>query len=148
MNGDILFQIVLLNLIVHYLLLVSRLSSNKTSFESPDNFYHEVPRLSVILPSRSPSYRRHSATTITSNVSSNSLAPYLRSINLTNGLQYKPTKSYTKSQISCSTNESDDDGYGSLISSNYTLSRSSSSCLAFDGNENFSEQQFEVNTSK
>jgi hypothetical protein len=41
-------------------------------------------------------------------------------------LQFGPTRVCTKSQISCSTNESDD-GYVSLPSSNRTLSRSSSS---------------------
>jgi hypothetical protein len=52
----------------------------------------------------------------------------------------------TKKQISCTTNESDDDGYGSLSSSNRTLSMSSSS-ISSELFEATTDQQREDNSS-
>ncbi|CAF4108110.1 unnamed protein product [Rotaria magnacalcarata] len=96
-----------------------------------------------------PFYRRHSATSISNTIlCSPSLSPFIRSIHLTTGIHDYQSSLYRKSQISCSTNESDDDGYGSLVSSNYTLSRSPSSCVASDFYEGFTEYPSENNSLK
>ncbi|CAF2542841.1 unnamed protein product [Rotaria sp. Silwood2] len=125
-----------------------RSPSNKTSFESPDNFYREQSRSTeTTLSSSVPAYRRHSATSITHTIRPlSSLNPFIRSINFTTGLHYRQPPICAKSQISCSTIESDDDGYGSLISSNYTLSRSASSCVTSDFYECSTDHQFENNS--
>jgi hypothetical protein len=59
-----------------------------------------------------------------------SSSPFLHSIYFPTGLHFRRPSFSTKTQTSCSPNESDDDGYGSLVSSNLTLSRSSSSIFS------------------
>ncbi|CAF1176127.1 unnamed protein product [Rotaria sordida] len=126
---------------------ISRSSSNKISFESPDNFYRKQSLSEMTLSPSVPVYRRHSATSITQKILPlSSLNPFLRSINFTTGFHYHQRPICTKTQISCSTNESDDDGYGSLISSNRTLSRSASSCITSDFYECSIDHQFESNS--
>ncbi|CAF3742732.1 unnamed protein product [Rotaria socialis] len=128
---------------------LARSHSNQTSFESPDNFYHDIHQSDMIESSLVPFYRRHSATSISKTIlCSPSLSPFARSIHLTTGIHDYQSSLYRKSQISCSTNESDDDGYGSLVSSNYTLSRSPSSCVTSDFYEGFTEYPSENNSSK
>ena len=53
-----------------------------------------------------------------------------------------------RTQISCCTNESDDDGYGSLLSGNRTLSRSSSSANCSEFGEYSPDQPEETNRSR
>ncbi|CAF2092131.1 unnamed protein product [Rotaria magnacalcarata] len=128
---------------------IARSHSNQTSFESPDNFYHDIHQSDMIESTSVPVYRRHSATSISNTIlCSPSLSPFIRSIHLTTGIHDYQSSLYRKSQISCSTNESDDDGYGSLVSSNYTLSRSPSSCVASDFYEGFTEYPSENNSLK
>ncbi|CAF1283232.1 unnamed protein product [Adineta ricciae] len=105
--------------------VVIRSLSNKTSFDSPDEFYKQMHQ-SEMMTSMSPFRRRRSSTP---------------EPNMT---QFRSTTACTKSQISCSTNESDDDGYGSLSSSNRTLSSSSLS-VSSELFEATSEQQREDN---
>ncbi len=69
------------------------------------------------------------------------LSPFVRSMNVTTGLNIRRTSNCTKTQISFATNESDDDGYGSLGSGNLTLSRSSSSI--FSDLCEYSDHQYE-----
>jgi len=61
-------------------------------------------------------------------------------IYFTDGHQFRPAPVCTKTQLSCSTNESDDDGYGSIGSSNRVLSRSSSS-ISTESLESTTDQQ-------
>ena len=68
--------------------------------------------------------------------------PYLL-LYISDVLLFHPTPICTKTQISCSTNESDDDGgYGSLSSSDRDLSASSSS-IASEPLEFSADQQRE-----
>jgi hypothetical protein len=109
--------------------VVIRSLSNKTMFDTPDEFYRQMNQSDVISLS-SPSVHSscanspESGTIPTINHRRNSsqssmfvclVADYARSV---------PDKS-TEIHGSISTNESDDDGYGSLSSSNRTLSFSS-----------------------
>jgi hypothetical protein len=71
---------------------------------------------------------------------------YFSVIHFPDDHQFRPTDVCTKSQISCSTNESDDDGYGSLSSSNRTLSVSTSS-ISSEPFEGISDQQRDDNSS-
>jgi predicted small lipoprotein YifL len=79
--------------------------------------------------------------------SSSSLSPFLRSVHFTTGVHFHRIPICTKTQISCTTNESDDDGYASVESSNRTLSRSSSS-ISSDFNECSSDHQHENSSSR
>lgn len=67
-----------------------------------------------------------SPSTISSHRSNTTRSP----LSLNPFFHFRRTSFSTKTQISCLTNESDDDGYGSLISSNRTLSRSPSSIFS------------------
>jgi len=63
-------------------------------------------------------------------------------------LQFQAVPADTKQQISCSTNESDnDDGYGSLSSSNRTLSISTTS-LSSESFESVNDPPREDNSSE
>jgi hypothetical protein len=75
-----------------------------------------------------------------------SLNPFLRSIHVSTGVHLHRSLVYTKTQMSCITNESDDDGYGSLESTNRTVSRSSSP-VSSDFYECPSDHQYENNFS-
>jgi len=90
--------------------VVIRSLSNKTSFDTPDEFYQQM---------------RHENMTPLSPLSldTSRSSTDLGSMNEA----FKPVPVCEKRQISCSTNETEDDGYGSLSSSNRTLSISSSS---------------------
>ncbi|CAF3389877.1 unnamed protein product [Rotaria sp. Silwood1] len=126
--------------------IFARSHSNRTSFESPDDFYREQSRSELTLSSSVPVNRRHSATSITHTIRPlSSLTPFLRSTKSTNGFRYYQLQLSTKSEISCSTNESEDDGYGSLIASDYTFSRSTSSCGTADFYECPIDHQFDNN---
>jgi hypothetical protein len=108
--------------------VVIRSLSNKTSFDSPDDFYRQMHESVASSDSPNMFHRRHSSTPETSTVGNSSFSSVLPSlINFADSHQFSPVPACTKTQISCSTNESDDDGYGSLSSSNRTLSISSSS---------------------
>jgi hypothetical protein len=89
-------------------IVVIRSFSNKSVYDSPAEFFQQMQQLETSRSSPISFHQRHSSTPESTN------------------LQFGPTRVCTKSQISCSTNESDD-GYVSLPSSNRTLSRSSSS---------------------
>lgn len=116
---------------------MTRSSSNHTSFESPDNFYHGTNESEMNESTLIPSYRRHSATSVANTT------PYsfVRSINFNDSTMYR------KSQISCSTTETDDDGYGSLVCSNDILSRSPSSCVTSEFSEILPDNQYESSPS-
>ncbi|CAF0818483.1 unnamed protein product [Rotaria sordida] len=106
--------------------VVIRSLSNKTTFESSDDFYRQMYQSE--LPS----------------APSKLLQRRMSSSSESNRHQYRVTSISTKTQLSCSTNESDDDGYSSLASSNRTLSISSSS-LTSELFEATTEQQREEN---
>ncbi|UJR35506.1 hypothetical protein I4U23_028260 [Adineta vaga] len=105
--------------------VVIRSLSNKTSFESPDDFYQQMHQ-SAMTTSMSPFHRRHSSTPES------------------NDPQFRGTNTCTRTQLSCSTTESDDDGYCSLSSSNRTLSSSSLS-VSSELFESINDQQREDN---
>ncbi|CAF2380997.1 unnamed protein product [Rotaria sp. Silwood2] len=89
--------------------VVIRSLSNKIPFESPDDFYRQMRQLEApSTPSKLFQRRMNSSPE-------------------SNRHQFHLTSVCTKTQLSCSTNESDDDGYNSLSSSNPALSISSSS---------------------
>ena len=70
-----------------------------------------------------------------------------RSLNLINGCHFRQPSISTKTQISCTTNESEDDGYGSNESNNQTLSRSRSSIYS-DAYEYSLDHQYETRLSR
>jgi len=96
---------------------IEKLKQNKTILELSDDFNHQ--NITTLNPS----------------------------INLTTNLNFHQTSICTKTQISCTTNESDDDGYGSLESSHRTLSRSSSS-ISSDLCEHSLDHQYENKPSR
>jgi hypothetical protein len=71
---------------------------------------------------------------------------FLFLINFTDSQQFPSTRVCTRTQLSCSTNESDDDGYGSLSSSNRTLSSSSLSISSEFFESTPEQQQHEDNS--
>ncbi|CAF4549219.1 unnamed protein product [Rotaria sp. Silwood1] len=101
--------------------------SNKTSFETPDDFYRQMHQSDVQSTAFSKLFQRR-----------------MNSSPESNRHQFRLTSVCTKTQLSCSTNESDDDGYSSLSSSNRALSISSSS-LASEQFESTIDQQREEN---
>ncbi|CAF1121290.1 unnamed protein product [Adineta steineri] len=105
--------------------VVIRSLSNKTTFDSPDDFYRQMHQ-STMTVSSPPLHRRHSSTPDP------------------NAPQTLRSPVCTRSQLSCSTTESDDDGYGSLSSSNRTLSSSSLS-VSSESFESTLDQQHEEN---
>lgn len=104
--------------------------SNKTAFRSPDEFYKQLNRNEMT-----------SSSPIDCPVENNSISE-------PTNLQFQAAPVDTKQQISCSTNESDnDDGYGSLASSNRTLSISTTS-LSSESFESVNDPPREDNSSE
>ncbi|CAF4692813.1 unnamed protein product, partial [Rotaria socialis] len=97
--------------------------SNKTAYKSTDDFYRQMHQSEIANASSSKLFQRRLTSTPESKRNEFQLASVC-----------------TKTQLSCSTNESDDDGYGSLSSSNPTLSLSTSS-LASELFEPVTDQQ-------
>ncbi|CAF1333440.1 unnamed protein product [Adineta steineri] len=100
----------------------------RTIYESPEDFYRQMNQSEMTSASPILSDRQHSTTV---NHSSPCLSPCFHSTHFTTGVHFRRSSITTKTQLSCLTNESgDDDGYGSLISSDRTLSQSSSSIFS------------------
>ncbi|CAF0985113.1 unnamed protein product [Rotaria magnacalcarata] len=97
--------------------------SNKTTYKSTDDFYRQMHQSEIAKASSSKLFQRRLSSTPESKRN-----------------EFQLTSVCTKTQLSCSTNESDDDGYGSLSSSNPTLSLSTSS-LTSELFESVTDQQ-------
>ncbi|UJR10432.1 hypothetical protein I4U23_014636 [Adineta vaga] len=104
-------------------------NTKQTSHELPGNFHQLMGESEVKLSSPIIPCRRNSAS---NGHSSPILSPYLQSNHFTTGVHFRRLSITTKTQLSLSANESDDDGYESLESSHRTLSQSSSSSIYTD----------------
>ncbi|CAF0848553.1 unnamed protein product [Adineta ricciae] len=104
-----------------------------TGDDTSDDFYQQVTESEMTSSSPISSSRRHSSS---NGYVSPIFSPCIHSTHFTTGVQFRRLSTSTKTQISCSTNESEDDGYGSLGSSYRTLSQSSSVSVYSDVYDN------------